>query len=265
MVTSTHRTGLVRYRAAQVGTRTVIATMLALASSAIPQPAAAQIPDTFENLQVLSEDISRNELVATMRGFSLALGVRCAYCHPGGSGGSLQGVDFATDEDPDKEKARHMMRMVAELNESVLAELPGRDQPPFEVACVTCHHGLARPTTLEADLARTIERFGIDAAVERYAELRDEYFGSGAYDFGENSLNELAGSLAQADKLPEAIRILELNAEYFPESAQVAAGLGALHARSGEKEKAIAAYERALELQPNNRQVRRALEQLRGG
>ena len=68
-----------------------------------PAPVAGQIPDTFENLQVLPTDISRAELVSIMRGFSMALGVRCAYCHPGGSGGSLQGVDFKTDDDADKE------------------------------------------------------------------------------------------------------------------------------------------------------------------
>lgn len=265
MVARRHRMSRVRHFSAPSRTSLIVGAFLAHAPLAVPPPAGAQIPDTFENLQVLPPDISRGELVSIMRGFSLALGVRCAYCHPGGSGGSLEGVDFATDEDADKEKARYMMRMVADLNESVLARLPGRDAPPLGVQCVTCHHGLARPITLAADLARTIQRFGIDAAVERYAELREEYYGTGAYDFGENSLNELAGNLARQDQLSEAIRMLELNAEHHPESVQVAAGLGAFYAQAGEKEKAIASYERALELQPNNRQARQALERLRGG
>lgn len=244
--------------------RPVAAIALLSAAIVAPSPVAAQIPDTFENLQVLPKDISREELTGIMRNFSMALGVRCQYCHPGGSGGSLQGTDFKTDEDPDKGKARFMMKMVADLN-AALPQLPDRDQPGVDVQCVTCHRGLARPVTLAAELEQVIGRLGVEAAVTRYGELRERYFGSGAYDFGVNSLNELARSLTQAGRTTEAVAMLELNASQYPQEASVALALGALFAQSGDREKAIASYERALQIDPNNRQAQQALQRLRGG
>jgi len=230
-----------------------------------PSPAAAQIPDRFENLQILPEDISREELTGIMRGFALALGVRCQYCHPGNGGGSLQGMDFKSDEDPDKEKARFMMRMVAMLNDSILPELPGRDQPSLDVACATCHHGLARPITLATELERTIDDFGVDAAVTRYRELRQQFYGTAAYDFGALSLNELGRTLARAGRGADAIAMLELNAEQYPEDLTTAVSLGQLYAQAGEREKAIASLERALRIEPDNRLARQLLDRLRGG
>lgn len=52
------------------------------APAAAPQ-AAAQAPSAagFKNLQVLPRDITRDQLLAVMRGFTRSLGVRCNYCH----------------------------------------------------------------------------------------------------------------------------------------------------------------------------------------
>jgi len=243
----------------------VLTLVLVVCPGIGPAPAAGQIPDTFENLQVLPKDISRDSLTGIMRGFALALGVRCQYCHPGGSGQGLQGIDFKSDDDPDKGKARFMMKMVAELNGTTLPGLPDRDQPSLDVQCVTCHHGLSRPITLAADLMQTIEKFGAEAAVARYRELRQQYYGTGAYDFSPESLNGMARPLVRADRSADAIVMLELNAEMYPEDAQTALSLGQLYAQAGERDKAIASYERVLSLEPNNRQARAALQRLRGG
>ena len=244
-----------------------LTTAAALAGCVLgtPSPASAQIPERFENLQILPKDISRDELTGIMRGFALALGVRCQYCHPGNGDGSLQGMDFKSDEDPDKEKARFMMRMVAMLNDSMLPALPGRDQPSLDVACVTCHHGLSRPITLAADLERTIGEFGVDAAVARYHELREQYYGSGAYDFSAITLNELGRTLSRAGRSTDAIAMLELNAEQYPEDVVTAISLGQLYAQAGEREKAVASLERALRIEPENRLARQLLDRLRGG
>ena len=244
------------------------ATFIAVSSWCLasgPAPVAAQIPDTFENLQVLPKDISREELTGIMRGFALALGVRCQYCHPGNGGGGLEGTDFRTDDDPDKVKARFMMKMVAMLNDSTLPRLPERDQPLLDVSCVTCHHGLSRPITLAADLTQAIDKFGVDAAITRYHELREQYYGTGAYDFSAIALNELGRTLAGSGRSAEAIAMLEVNAEKYPDDVTAAVSLGQLYTQAGDREKAIASFERALQLQPNNRQARQALQRLRGG
>ena len=60
--------------------------------------AVAQIPDEFSNLEVLPKDIGKRVLIERMRGFALGLGVRCAHCHVGNPDGSLDGMDFASDE-----------------------------------------------------------------------------------------------------------------------------------------------------------------------
>lgn len=50
----------------------------------MPAPGAPrwQPPDPT-NLQVLPKDIPKAQLVQTMRGFAMGLGVRCEHCHVG--------------------------------------------------------------------------------------------------------------------------------------------------------------------------------------
>jgi len=110
-----------------------------------------QIPQTFKNLQVLRKDIPRAELVATMKGFAMGLGVRCEHCHVG-EGDDLSKFDFAADTKPMKATARKMIRMQMALNEQVIA----LNVPPAEgatptagpkVTCFTCHRGEKKPKT----------------------------------------------------------------------------------------------------------------------
>jgi hypothetical protein len=237
--------------------------MVFVALVAVPSiRAGAQFPERLENLQVLPKDIARDSLVQIMRGFSFALGVRCQFCHAGGDGVSMAGVTFASDEKPAKRNARFMLRMVDSLNRSVLAALPVRSDPPVTVQCVTCHRGLSRPTTLEAVLAATIARAGVDSAVLQYRSLRQTASLSGEFDFTEWRINELARHLATAGKTAEAITMLEMNAEFNPQSTSIDMTLGDLHRQRGEREKAIASYQKVLQKDPRNQQARQRLTDL---
>jgi hypothetical protein len=69
-----------------------------LALLALSTEATAQIPDKFTNLQVLSKETPKAELVGIMRTYAGDLGVRCGFCHTGGDPNTLQGVNFASDE-----------------------------------------------------------------------------------------------------------------------------------------------------------------------
>lgn len=222
----------------------------------------AQIPERFQNLQVLPAGIARDSLVQIMRGFSFALGVRCQYCHAGGDGVSFAGVSFESDEKPAKQKARFMIRMVDSLNRFVLAAIPGRSDPPVSIQCVTCHRGLSKPATLEAVLMRTIERSGVDSAIRQYRGLRERSALNGYFDFTEWRVNELARHLVAAGKIPEAIAILEMNAEFNPRSVSIQLELGDLYRQLGERDKAITAFQRALQLNPDNQQARQRLTDL---
>ena len=215
----------------------VVFAFLALFVTA--KPSAAQIPTTFQNLQHFPRDISREDLVQRMREFSFALGVRCQYCHAGGDGISFDGVKFDSDEKVAKQKARYMLRMVAELNDKMLAGVPSRATPVVRVSCATCHRGSSLPRTLEDELARIIASEGVPAAVEKYRELRRD-MQLGRYNFGEWSMNELGDRLAREGNVDAAIAMFQLNAEFYPKSAEIDLRLGELFVKKGDKERAIA-------------------------
>ena len=236
----------------------VVAIMAVVSAHRLP----AQIPERFENLQVLPNGIARDSLVQIMRGFSFALGVRCQYCHAGGDGISFAGVSFDSDEKVAKRKARFMIRMVDSLNRIVLASLPGRTDPPVTIQCVTCHRGLSKPTTLQAVLMKTIEESGVDSAIKQYRGLRERTAMNGYFDFTEWRINELARHLVAANKVPEAIAIMEMNAEFNPRSPSIPFELGELYRQRGEKDKAIAAFQRVLQINPDNQQARQRLTEL---
>jgi len=238
---------------------TLICAMLALAVAT--GPVAAQIPDEFTNLQILPKDIGKRELVDIMRNFAGALGVRCTHCHPGPTPGSLEDVDFATDELEHKKVARAMMKMTGEINGTLLPATGRRS--PMRVRCVTCHRGVSEPEPLDGMLSAVIDKQGVPAAVERYNELREEYYGSASYDFSAGTLNHVAEKLAQEkEDVDGAITLVKLNLEHNPDSAYTHLMLGQLLAQKGDKAAAIASVKRAIELDPENRWAKQTLQRL---
>src|SRR5689334_2504617 len=83
--------------------------------------AHGQVPGDFTNLQYFPKNISRDELVGIMRGFSFSLNVRCEYCHAGKGGNELKDMNFASDEKETKRTARAMLRMVDAINQQYIA------------------------------------------------------------------------------------------------------------------------------------------------
>lgn len=249
----------------------VLALALLAASVAAPRGAAAQgfqWPDEPENLEVLPEDIGAGGLRDVMRGFADALDVRCEHCHVGE--GDLADFDFAADDKETKQIARVMMRMVQAINAEHLADLGELGRPAAEraeVGCVTCHRGAERPRLIQDVLAEVIETEGVDAAVARYRELREDLYGGFTYDFRPGPLAELGQRLAASGRVEAGVRIVRLEAEYHPESFSTWFALGQVQARAGRREAAIESTERALELAPERARdfVRRQLERMRGG
>lgn len=238
-------------------------TLLLPLMLAVTDGTQAQIPDTFTNLQVLPEDITRDSLIAVMRSFSFATGLRCEGCHVQ-TDSSTFSFDFALDDRENKNIARHMLRMVNRLNDDLLAALPERDGPRVLVECKTCHRGLNRPLLLRTELRQVVEEHGADSAVARYRELRAQRMELGAYDFREWEMNELARQLAADGMLDGAVAMLHLNEEYHPTSSAIPLELGRLYERLGRPESAVASYRRALERNPRNRFARDRLEALAG-
>lgn len=219
-------------------------------------------PDSITNLQVLPEDIAFEDLVATMRGFAMGLGVRCSHCHVQGDEPGLSNMDFASDEKVTKEKARVMLRMVKHINGEHLGELPERSDPAVEVTCATCHRRLTKPTTMQAVLLAKIAEGGAQAAIDEYEALRERYYGEGVYDFGEFAFSRLAED-AGAEYPDEALVVLDYGLSYFPESVQMHVLKAGIQASYKEDfDAAIASLRAAQEIEPDQPRFQRMIDEM---
>lgn len=222
---------------------------------------AAQIPDEFENLKVLPSDIGKQDLVAVMRRFAGALGMRCSGCHVGEDPNDLSTFDFASDEKKEKKVAREMMKMVDAINSDLMTKTGIED--PIRVECATCHRGVEHPQMLDDLVMKTVHEKGTEAGVEKYKMLRTKYYGSGSYDFTPGTLFSVAEQLAESgEQIDAAIAFAKLSLEYDPEEANTHLLLAQIYARKGDKAAAIASVNKALELNPDNRWAKRLLQNL---
>jgi len=81
-----------------------------------------------KNLKLLKPEDLR---AGIMHVYTVSLGVQCNFCHV---------QDRASDENPHKEIARHMITLVTEVN----AKFP---DGKTHVTCYTCHRGAEEPAT----------------------------------------------------------------------------------------------------------------------
>jgi tetratricopeptide (TPR) repeat protein len=232
---------------------------LALLLAAAPVAAQGEIPDKFTNLQVLPKGISKDDLVATMRDISGALGVRCDYCHERPQG--AQSMDFASDKKEPKQIARTMIRMVTAINSDYLGRLPVDEGKPPSASCFTCHHGSSTPPSpLEDVLFDTATSKGVTAAVNQYKSMRSRLGEAGQYDFRETTLLRLGNRLREQKRPDDALAVYRAASEVFPASANAQAGIGQVCLEKGDLAGAEAAFRRALELEPGNRGAAQGLK-----
>ncbi|HET6638742.1 MAG TPA: c-type cytochrome [Gemmatimonadota bacterium] len=249
--------------------RAAIAGLAFLAAPAIVAPSTGwaqqwQWPERGENLQVLPEDTPPERLRPIMIGFTRALGVRCSYCHVGEEGQPLTTYDFVSDSIPQKSIARTMYRMLGVINDT-LGTIDASGPKPVNMWCHTCHRGRPRPTTLDEELGEIHAAEGIDATVAAYRELREQFYGRGAFDFGENVLNMFGYGLLEQGKAADAVAIFQLNAEQFPDSGNAWDSLGEGYLAVGDSVRSVEAYEKSLALDPENENARQKLTEIRGG
>jgi len=78
----------------------------------------------------------------------------------------------------------------------------------------------------------------------------------------ERSLNYLGYELMQMKELDAAITVFELNNQSYPESANTYDSLGEAYLAVGDKQKALASYKNALNLNPDSESAKQAVEKL---
>ena len=238
--------------------------------------APAAPPTTHQNLKILPADIPQQQLLQTMQGFAQGLGVQCGYCHATvaapegaarGAGAGQRGrgpaapqFNYPSDEKPTKNVAREMMGIVRDLNSRVTQAVGKGADASTRVQCVTCHRGVAIPKQLGEILTATSTEKGTPAAIALYKELRKQYFGAQAYDFSEMTLVTFAPRAATPE---DQAAWLRLNLDYFPFSSRTYAALAQVQQKQNDKDGAVKSLTRALELDPQNAQAKRQLDQLK--
>jgi len=88
---------------------------------------SAQMPETYENLQVLPQDISEEELWDRMSEFTYGLGLKCNSCHMKDTIDGNVSANYASDDSELKRKARTMLKITNEINKRLL---PGLTRVP---------------------------------------------------------------------------------------------------------------------------------------
>jgi CubicO group peptidase (beta-lactamase class C family) len=100
------------------------------------------------------------------------------------------------------------------------------------------------------ELLATIEDKGIPAGLAFYREMLSEH--KEEYSLVESEMNICGYAFINQKKYDEAIAILKLNTEAFPQSSNTYDSLGEAYMLHGDRDLAIRNYEKSLELDPKN-------------
>jgi len=100
-----------------------------------------------------------------------------------------------------------------------------------------------------------------EKGVQVLLEEKERYISN--YPNLEFVLNSLGYSYLNKDEIQKAIHIFRLNTKLFPGSSNTYDSLGEALLKSGEKDSATKNYKKSLELNPNNKNAKKILEQLR--
>jgi hypothetical protein len=103
---------------------------LAIAIGFFVAPARSSSPQKktdFENIKVMNA-LSDSEIMGAMRQWQDDLGTNCSHCHAG--------TDFASEDNPKKQTARVMFKMLTTINKDFLNG---------KASCALCHRGSTTP------------------------------------------------------------------------------------------------------------------------
>jgi hypothetical protein len=249
---------MIRFSGLAVG---IVVLAGAVGAAQAPAGGGQPPPPPMTNLQILPKDMPRPQVIATMQAFTQALGVACNYCHvQEGRGGRN---DFASDEKAPKKAARGMMILARDVNAKLPEAVGKAADATTRVGCATCHRGVPIPKQI-ADVVADASAAGDSAAgLAKFKELREKFYGGQSYDFSEGGLLAVAQRAQTANKTDDAIAYLQANLEYYPKSARTYVAMAQLKNGKGDKAGAIAALEKAVELDPANAQAKAQLENLK--
>lgn len=101
---------------------------------------------------------------------------------------------------------------------------------------------------------------GVDELIAIIINGNTEYQG---YLISERSINGVGLELANQSRENDALKILKLNTEKYPDAYNTYDSYGQILLLTGDKENAIKAYEKSLELNPDNENAKKVLSGLK--
>ena len=140
-----------------------------------------------------------------------------------------------------------------------LKHTPAENGVPVHLLSVDFRPAKGFAPTLEAFRAEVGKR-GFDHANAVYTDFKT---GDADFKLEEGKVNDWGYSLLMDNHLSEAIEIFKFNIVLNPESANAYDSLGEAYAKSGQKDLAIANYEKSLAKNPDNAHAREQIEKLK--
>lgn len=112
--------------------------------------------------------------------------------------------------------------------------------------------------SLAIAFADVILEKGIAAGLTYFKENKN----SSIYAINENEMNSAGYQLLQTGKIKESIEVFKLNVKAFPQSGNAYDSLGEAYLKNGDKKLAIINYKKSVELDPNNANGKKVLDEI---
>jgi peptidylprolyl isomerase len=109
-------------------------------------------------------------------------------------------------------------------------------------------------------LSKVLAEKGVEAMIAEFHRIKTE--GEPDLYQAESDLNLMGYNFLRKNQVNEAIEVLKLNVEAYPQSANVYDSLAEAYLVSGNRDNAIENYKKALAIDPNMDNARRALKRL---
>jgi tetratricopeptide (TPR) repeat protein len=144
------------------------------------------------------------------------------------------------------------------VGQAFLKKTPAENGVPQHLIAVSFRAAKGIPFSLEG-FRGELGRRGFEHASEIYTDMKKE---KPDFKLDEGAINDWSDMLMQEGHLSEAIALLKLNTQNYPNSSDAYTTLGEAFAKSGDKQLSRDNYEKALEKDPNNSDAKDKLKEL---
>ncbi len=114
--------------------------------------------------------------------------------------------------------------------------------------------------SLASHIVRTMFNNNSEIALQEYYTIKENSIEK--YLVYEDEFNAIAYNLLERKRIKEAIDVLNLSIKIFPGSANLYDSLGEMYLCQGNKKQALASYKKSFELNPNNKEAKKIIDEL---